>query len=81
MKKRQSSQGCGPQCCELCQKKPQLTDFLYELRVVVRVCESVFVSLFGSGVVLRCGAGDVCVVVWKKWAALPCGGSAAVVYF
>ncbi len=28
-------------------KKPQLADFLYKLRVVVRVCESVFVSLFG----------------------------------
>ena len=41
------SQGCGPQCCELCSKKPQLADFLYKLRVVVRVYESVFVSLFG----------------------------------
>ena len=30
-------------------KKPQLADFLYKLRVVVRVCESVFVSLFGVG--------------------------------
>ena len=25
--------------------------------------------------------GDVCVVVWKKWAALPFGRSAAVAYF
>ena len=28
-------------------KKTQLADFLYKLQVVVRVCESVFVSLFG----------------------------------
>ena len=28
---------------------PQLADYLYKLRVVVRVCESVFVSLFGVG--------------------------------
>lgn len=62
-------------------KKPQLVDFLYKLRVVNCAFESVFVSLFGSGVVLRCGVGDVCGGVGKKWAALPCGGSAAVVYF
>ena len=30
------SQGCGPQCCELCSKKPQLADFQYKLRVVFR---------------------------------------------
>lgn len=45
----------------------------------------VFVNLFCKSflgvVVLCCGVGDVCVVVGKKWAALPCEGSAAVVYF
>lgn len=38
-------------------KKTQLADFLYKLRVVVRVCESVFVSLFGVWY-LCCGEGD-----------------------
>ena len=36
-------------------EKPQLADFLYKLRVVVRVCESVFVSLFGVGGIVLWG--------------------------
>jgi|GEM_PF-1931215 len=46
-------------------KKPQLADFLCELRVVVRVCESVFVSLFG--VWKYCAVGRVMGSVEKYW--------------
>lgn len=41
---------------------PQLADFLYKLWVVVRVCESVFVSLFGVG--WYCAVGRVMCVWW-----------------
>ena len=30
-------------------KKTQLADFLYKLQAIIRVCESVFVSLCGVG--------------------------------
>ena len=30
-------------------KKTQLADFLYKLQAIIRVCESVVVSLFGVG--------------------------------
>ena len=33
-------------------KKTQLADFLYKLQAIIRVCESVFVSLFGVGRVM-----------------------------
>ena len=56
-----SSQGCGPQCCELCSKKTQLADFLYKLQAIIRVCESVFVSLFG--VWWYCAVGGE----WAQW--------------
>lgn len=46
-------------------KKPQLTDFLYKLQVVIRVFESVFVSLFGVWWYCAVGWG-MCVVVWKN---------------
>ena len=47
------------------QKKPQLADFLYKLQVVVRFCESVFVSLFG--VWWYCAVGRVMGSVEKYW--------------
>ena len=59
------SQGCGPQCCELCSKKTQLADFLYKLQAIIRVCESVFVSLFGVGG--YCAVGRVMDSVEKYW--------------
>ena len=43
-------------------KKTQLADFLYKLQVVVRVCESVFVSLFG--VWWYCAVGRVMTAQW-----------------
>ena len=46
-------------------KKTQLADYLYKLRVVVRVCESVFVSLFGVG--WYCAVGGVMGSVEKYW--------------
>ena len=46
-------------------KKTQLADYLYKLRVVVRVCESVFVSLFG--VWWYCAVGRVMGSVEKYW--------------
>ena len=44
---------------------PQLADYLYKLWVVVRVCESVFVSLFGVGE--YCAVGRVMDSVEKYW--------------
>ena len=101
-----SSQGCGPQCCELCSKKPQLADFLYKLQVVVRRetasgfypwgnalfqgCFFMFLFLIPFTIrqqsisyphIFFTDPDDVCVVVWKKWAAFPFGGNAAVVCF
>ena len=46
-------------------KKTQLADYLYKLPVVVRVCESVFVSLFG--VWWYCVVGRVMGSVEKYW--------------
>ena len=48
-------------------KKTQLADYLYKLRVVVRVCESVFVSLFG--VWWYCAVGRVMGSLEKYWGA------------
>ena len=36
-------------------KKTQLADFLYKLQAIIRVCESVFVSLFGVGSIVLWG--------------------------
>ena len=46
-------------------KKTQLADFLYKLQVVVRVCESVFVSLVGVGG--YCAGGGGMGSVEKYW--------------
>jgi hypothetical protein len=43
----------------------QLADFLYKLQAIIRVCESVFVSLFGVG--WYCAVGGVMGSVEKYW--------------
>ena len=48
-------------------KKTQLADFLYKLQAIIRVCESVFVSLFG--VWWYCAVGRVMGSVDKYWGA------------
>ena len=39
-------------------KKTQLADFLYKLQAIIRVCESVFVGLFGVGWYCAVGGWD-----------------------